>query len=403
MNYESSNIEKRNADIETSIVYMILLSIAFIAVSYILSFQAGMPSYWARFALYSRVITLFLDSIFLLLYNTRHNWKIDIPSFKLSICLIYVAGVAILVYASSILKLFADGFTWPATYLVFFLYFKEHEYPPKLKHIVIVCHLICCLFLIRTILTLHLLGTNPGPVYHALVFLPFLLLIGNKREKIVHSIFVVILLFLTAKRTGLIALILGFASYFIISIRNQDSLKKKWRSIIGIALLALLLIGFTSYYSEQTNYIILRLNNITEDQGSGRFREWNSIIELVKSSPLVNQIIGHGFQAVPTHVHPYGKAIFAHNSYIEFLYDLGIIGLAIITSVAVNMIWKSFRLIKEKSAFAPTAAFATIIVLTFSLSSYCFEESNYIMMISAYWGMMRGLTLRRKVANFNIH
>ena len=399
MNFETSISIRKHIEIKTSLVYMILLSIMFIAVSYTLSFQAGMPAYWTNITLYFKFFVFFLDVVFLSIHLEQNNGKIDILSIRIYLCLLYIALIAFLVFASSILKLFADGFAWPLTYLVFFQYFKKHDSPQNLKLVVVLCHYICCLFLVRTILTIHLDGTNLGPVYHAIVFLPMILLLCKKKEVFIHSLFTFILLFLSAKRTGLITLILGFSSYFILTIKNQNSQKKKWKVILGVLLLALLLIVFSSFYSVQANYILQRLSSISKDQGSGRFRVWAQIIELVKESPLNKKVFGHGFQAVPYFVHPYktdkDKFLFAHNSYIEILYDLGFVGLVIIVLVVISILCFLLRLIRANSSLAPTAAFAICIVLAFSLTSYFFEESNYIMMISVYWGIIRGKSYKK--------
>ena len=168
-----------------------------------------------------------------------------------------------------------------------------------------------------------------------------------------------------------------------------------------VLLLGVMLLFVASYYSDITDKILLRFENISTDQGSGRLRIWQMILSSYASSTPLHKVFGHGIHAVPNFIHPANKYIFAHNSYIEYLFDLGIVGVVLLSLIVLSMIVFLIRLIVEKNKFAPTAAFAVCIIVVFSATSYCFEESNYIMMIAVYWGFIRGSCYRNKRFGLN--
>lgn len=58
-------------------------------------------------------------------------------------------------------------------------------------------------------------------------------------------------------------------------------------------------------------------------------------------SNLREKIWGHGFQSVYYRLRPGGFSRFSHNSYIEYLYDYGIIGLSLL--VLFSFIFNYYR------------------------------------------------------------
>jgi O-antigen ligase len=211
----------------------------------------------------------------------------------------------------------------------------------------------------------------------------------------VLSSFATILVVLSAKRTGLLALVSGFCIYLILMINQGHSSKDKFRSILKIALVGCLIYFIAGHFMDSYLANVLnRFRAISEDKGSGRLIIWYLIISQFKQAPIGAKIFGHGFHAVPNFIRPFGKYIFAHNSYIEFLYDLGIVGAIILLSVVINMGVFLLRLIRDKYEIALPAAFAFCVILAFSFASYCFEESNYIMPIAMFWGIIRGYYMK---------
>lgn len=377
-------------NIETVLLYLILFLTLLIAISNILSFQVNTSPIWARVVIVTQVIVMTLDTAYLLLNYIRRR-KILLSTLKYYFFILYILFISILINLPSVYKMFGS-FAWPLTYIVYYLYFSEKNITSNYRKCLVFCHLLCCLVLVRTVLTMSSAFTNAGPVYHAISYLPMVLLICNKKEKIFLSVFASLLVLLTAKRAGFLTLLIGFSGYFFLMSMQSKSFIKKIRNLIGIMILALIASYFVMTFSEN---IIYRLNKIEIDQGSGRLVIWETVLYSFLYSPIFNKVLGHGFNAVPMLIMPYGKNIYAHNSYLEFLYDFGVVGLVLLLFIIFPMVKFLLRLIKEKDELAPTAFFAMSIVFVFSLVSYFFEESNYIMMVVSYLGAIQGIYIRK--------
>ena len=68
-----------------------------------------------------------------------------------------------------------------------------------------------------------------------------------------------------------------------------------------------------------------RFSKLSTDGGSGRDVIWAITLQAFNVSNLREKIWGHGFQSVYYRLRPGGFSRFSHNSYIEYLYDYGII------------------------------------------------------------------------------
>ena len=386
-----STVQKEHkTNIETACLYMILLFSLLVAISNILHFQVNTSSIWLRVGISAQIIIVILDLSYIVFHYARKK-TIYLSSIKLYIYVFYIILVCSFFYSPSPFLVIAE-FAWPLTYIVYYMYCSENDLPQGYRKLLVLCHMMCCLVLVRTVLTRSSQFTNTGPVYHAISYLPMVLLICNKREKFFLSIFAVLLVLLTAKRAGFIALVIGFFGYFLLKSNQVRSLQKKILSLVGIILIAIIASYFVILLNEN---VLTRLNNILVDQGSGRLIIWETVLNSFNRSPLVNKIFGHGMYSVPHLIAPFGKTIFAHNSYLEILHDLGIVGLSFILILVFNLVKFLLRLIKEKNELAPTAFFAMTVVMLFSLVSYFFEESNYIMLIISYWGVAQGIYKRK--------
>ena len=392
----------RYVELLTALIYIILFFIFLTAITYILVTQDDLTnSSWWKLVRYSKLgITLFC-SIYLISHTLRFK-TLDIKTVKIFFCLFYISVIGIVTYFPGLFALFSDVFAWPLVYLVFYLYSKKHNDLRHLGVIVPFFHLLICILLVRTFVIRFLGGyANPGSVYHAVAFLPMVLLLANKKTKLFLSVFTAVLLFLSAKRTGLIALISGFVCYSLTIVAIQTSTTKKVKKILSIIFFGILIFLIAMYYSNIVDNIFQRFSSISYDQGSGRTVIWQMVIDGFRNSGFIRKMFGHGIQTVPVYLRPFNKHLFSHNSYLEYLYDLGIVGLTFLFLLILGMFISVIRLIKQKNKFAPTAVFVFCIILCFSLFSYCFDESNYILMLSCYWGLMRGQCFKNSQTNIS--
>lgn len=99
-------------------------------------------------------------------------------------------------------------------------------------------------------------------------------------------------------------------------------------------------------------------------------------------------MFGHGFQAVYYRLKPYGVDRLAHNSFIEFLYDYGYVGLGIFFGFLATQLIGAIKAIQHKNLHAPEMLYSLLVAVVFGLSSYFFEESTIIVPIAAFGGVL---------------
>ena len=91
---------------------------------------------------------------------------------------------------------------------------------------------------------------------------------------------------------------------------------------------------------------------------------------------------------------PLGNNSLAHNSYIEYLYDYGIIGLGLLLFIFLKIVKKAMTYLKNKNSNAPVMLMSLTISFVISMFSYFFEQSVLIIPIAIFWGMCLGEELR---------
>ena len=132
-----------------------------------------------------------------------------------------------------------------------------------------------------------------------------------------------------------------------------------------------------------------RFSKLSTDGGSGRDVIWAITLQAFNVSNLREKIWGHGFQSVYYRLRPGGFSRFSHNSYIEYLYDYGIIGLSLLVLFVLFLIIIEI-FIREKNKYAPVMGLLLIITIFLSAFSYFFEESNIIQPIAVAYGIILG-------------
>ena len=383
--------------IDNILILLIYLGIFLNSASAILCNQVNALGVWNTIISYSRILIVFLDLIYIIFCYLRR--KIVLHGYILSVYLFltYVIIVTILFFSPSFIHLLLNLFPWPLTFVAFYLYGERNRITPFFCKVFAFTVLVFCLLLVRTVQTRGMLGSNVGTIYYAIACLPMILTLCGRNEKIVLSIAISVITLLSAKRAGTIILLVGFSSYFICRVAQTGQLKKKiWRIIILIVLATTATLILSYYITNYNTAVMDKFNKLSDDQGSGRVIIWNKIIESFRSSSSTKQILGHGYHAVPYEINPNGNNIYAHNSFLETLYDLGIIGLAWMIIMIIYMFIIMFRLIKNKNEIGPASVFAMIIVLVLSLVSYFFDESGVIMHIACFWGLVQGLYRKNK-------
>ncbi|MCC2192039.1 MAG: O-antigen ligase family protein [Gemmiger formicilis] len=183
-----------------------------------------------------------------------------------------------------------------------------------------------------------------------------------------------LLTIISGKRTALISIILcGFLPPLLE--KDDKRGKKKTGTMVLLMIVCIMLVYVSEYLSKSINInIIERMQSLQEDGGSGRTTTYALVWEAFKSSNIVKQVIGHGYNAVYLDKISISSA---HNDFLEVLYDYGAIGLLFYVLLLFNFIFEAVKLRKAQcESFAAVTA-SILIYITLSCVSHLIIYPTY--------------------------
>lgn len=295
-----------------------------------------------------------------------------------------------------------DILIWPISVIVYYNYSYYYDITKIAQNKAIWFFFAMCAIAVPLI-KIHLSGAgNIGQVifltYFCITTLPLVLILTNNRSyRNLSMVLAVLISTASTKRAGTLALILGLFIMLVVEAHIQGTLNQRWKKYLKIMLL--ILIGtIMVFYLESTGRIQIldRFARLGDDGGSGRDVIWLIVLNAYHSSGLVQRLFGHGFQSVYYILRPGGFYRFAHNSYIEYLYDYGTVGLILLLVFIIALIVSTIDMVRRKARFAPVMCLLLVISVFLGMFSYFFEESNIIMPVAVAYGVILGLDKKEK-------
>lgn len=291
----------------------------------------------------------------------------------------------------------------PYFFLVFTTFYFFADENQNAEKIILFAYIVCLLVNYYTVIAFLVYGRTralANDVYFSLCLFPFALqFIKNKGWRMAIIVAQFLVTFLSNRRTGFIALCIGFIVYFLLDVKNNNRFNF-FKLICRVVLLVVVVYAFyrvSSYIDSTFDFgIYARLNRISMDEGSGRSGMYSKVWEAICESDWIELLFGHGMNTA-------GKVVgagYAHNDYLEVLYDYGIISFLCIVIFMLSIIRQAIQMIKRRSPYAPTFAFSVAIGIMLSMFSYFLIFYTYVTCIMAFWGYaikMETLRLSRKV------
>lgn len=235
---------------------------------------------------------------------------------------------------------------------------------------------------------------NVNLVYYVFCFLPFVLCVKKKNIKIIFLLMISFSILISMKRTAFLAFVVAlFVSYIIDMHIMGKERKKKLINTLVIFLIIITGVFMYNYIVDAFNLdIILRLQKLLTDGGSGRDIIYRSVWHYQLNSTAGEWLIGRGYNGVSnTSAAGLGNLFFsssaAHNDFLEILYDYGIIGLSIYLLFCVKLIKHSFKLIRLKSDMAGPFAASLVIFFMLSMFSILILYPRYYLYLALFWAM----------------
>lgn len=356
---------------------------------------------YLRLFSYSIYIIVILSSIALLLVLFKQK-KVQPIVIIMMLLFLYEVTISWAFNMLSFQEIVRDNLVWILTFCVFYSYgyIKNTETNSNLVQIINLGTIIYC-FLIIPNIRMHIQGMDPrggiiGPLYYSLGFLGLILLYSSKKLKTFFSVIIGIMILMSTKRTGLFIIVIGLSCYYVgqasVEKRLQDRVKK-YVCLIVFAILALLIAFWV--IEKYDVRIIERLYSISTDGGSGRDIIWTKVINYFSNSSNLHKIMGYGYHAVPVLIHPWGRALFAHNGFLEVLFDFGYIGLTFMIGGILWLVLSTLKMLKVKFQYAPSMSYSIVVIILLSLFGYFFEESRFIMPVAMLTGVCLGAYKKR--------
>lgn len=290
-----------------------------------------------------------------------------------------------------------ENLAWMLTFCVFYMYSKEEKITANKSffYIIYIGTIIYCVLIIPNI-RMHLMGMDLrggiiSSLYYSLGYLGLILLHSSSKNKIIFSVIIGMMILASTKRAGLFCFVIGLACYAFMQAYVEGNLKDRYKKYLQLFLLGVMALILAQWAINKYNIgIIDRLNSLATDGGSGRDYIWRSVISYFEGSSILHKLFGYGFHAVPVLIRPWGRALFAHNSFLEVLFDFGYVGL---TFMILGILWitlNGYRMLKERYHDTSVMAYAWIVMILLSLFGYFFEESRFIMPVAVVCGLCMG-------------
>lgn len=218
--------------------------------------------------------------------------------------------------------------------------------------------------------------------YIVLFMLPFALCLKKKLLHYVCFISTFIIMLISLKRGGLIALGLGFVLYSISSRKKEIDLKSVMFYSISIVLIAFVGVSLFNYVnSALSNSITARF---VEDQtGSGRSNIYANAIDMIQQSNMFEFIFGHGWCSFEKH---YIYHMPAHNDFLEILFDQGCLCGIFYVIFCCTIILFAIKMSKLKSFYAPAMWTSLGIFFVNSTISHVLIYEHFFMIFGLFWG-----------------
>ena len=275
------------------------------------------------------------------------------------------------------------------------------------KTIVFFASLICLVALFYGVTTLNIasfinisFGNNDYDVnenigMYVLITVPFIMLLSNRIIKWLILIGIMIVVLLSARRTATICFIL----ILILNIINEFKTTTNNKGVFSRYLLPIILIASVIYgiqmlltgdFASAFERTINRFLEIKDDSGSGRTVIYKAVLDSFGSSNIFEMIFGHGYLGVNRVI---GRTA-AHNDFLEYLYDFGIVGLFFYTYLHVFFIKRVVFLYRKNNNLCYSYAASYCVFLFYGMFGNIIIYPQYFITLPVFWGAAEKLINR---------
>lgn len=304
------------------------------------------------------------------------------------------------------------SFMWAMPFYCLLFFYKDNSRDEKIVFITMfVVSLICIAagimgmswFALETVLNdVEEIDEIVNIVAFSVITLPFVILYKNVviRLGLLAAISVVVLF--SMRRIAMICLVLTIVIVILDLVKGQpvetEKRKKGFKKLVSIALFVVICyFGYqlvTGELSAIWDNVIQRFSEIEEKGGSGRTDLWADVIRKLDDNSFIAWIFGNGFLGVDR----LAGHTAAHNEFLEILYDFGLVGLLLYTSMHVVMIKRTITLFRQKSELRLPYLVCYICFFLYSMLGNVIIYPQYAFSLFVFWGYAeKKLCLEKKM------
>lgn len=235
----------------------------------------------------------------------------------------------------------------------------------------------------RGLLNLGMSKMGNNAIFYIVTLSPWVLISRDKYIRTGGILFIALLCLLSLKRSALIMATLTIAFFFYFEYFKKAKNIRSLLTTLAIAVAAITLLVVVN--RDSSNMAMERMQNISEDSGSGRTDHWEMALFYfgIERNPI-SILTGHGYCAVEQAL---GKsAQSAHNDFIEVLYDYGVIGFLLYLSIHICLIRRMVFLIRRKSFLRTSYTASYIVFFMMTMVSHLVIYPSYFLFLATYWG-----------------
>jgi len=280
----------------------------------------------------------------------------------------------------------AQAILWPLLFEAAYLFTKQSRKNVRLfhKYFILVAIYGGFFFLQSRLNIASLRLAQSNTIYFPFLALPFLLLVKDKRLRLLILIFFTVLGVWSLKRSVMLALVFIWAAYVV------SLLKGGHRSVKFFLIVLLTAGGSTAYsYGDELlgGQITERVNSEETDEGRNRLAIYAVTWAMIQSSSSQELIFGHGHFGVRRDSI---LEISAHNDFLEVIYDYGLLIFALYLLLWGHVIWRCIKLYRSDYELFLPYAVSLAIFLVMSMVSHLILYTSYFNYLVLFWGMTEG-------------
>ena len=278
---------------------------------------------------------------------------------------------------------FTDASLWIYIYLFFYTVSLRYDIDKYIPKFITISFIYVVGLFLRNYIFNNTIGHTDWhyiEAYYAVTLIPAITTLQGK-SKYLFLMIAIICSIIAVKRTGMITCIFAIVLYIFMIGKNISS---KIKTILfGSIILLGAYFALNQFMAKEIDTILERIENIEEDDGSGRGEMYNAIYEEITSNEnFTSFIFGRGHNEVINSRKSNGFS--AHNEFLEVAYDYGIIGFTIFMFIFVA-IYRTYRKTKEHQN--QVAIFLSLVIFfIFSLTSHTILATTNIVFLCMTWG-----------------